>query len=271
MDVARRRYFSQVVVRRIKDAADPDLPSALELYEQRIPDAQRFEAAGIVRRLSEGRASDCFLIAKFRKKVCGFSLFHYYPERGLGLFAYMVVAKRPGIPSNAISQALMSRISYLVKKKKGYRDLEGFVMEVEDPRLHTGKKRLESLARVRRFSMLAAIGGFSVRAVDISYKQPPLGYLDADNHQEELLLLFATATDTSANLDKRKLAELLEFIYLNVYPDGYSADQEECIHYKEKCARLKDKLMQQLPERARMLSLRELAHYAQAFKKGTRS
>ena len=260
LDEVRRRYFSPVVVRRIKDPRNPDLPAALELYEQRIPDTQRFEAEDIVRWLSEDKETDCFLIAKFHKKVCGFCLFHYYPARGLGLFAYMVVAKRPGIPANEVSNALMRRVSRFLNKRGNRLYFKGLVLEVEDPRRLTGEQRRESLARVRRFCTLASLGRFAIRAIDIAYKQPPLTHSETDLHQEELLLLLAAPTNgVKTEIDKSTLVEIVDFIYLALYPEGYSADLEECERYKDKCKNLRDDLVRQVPEKTRLLSLPELA------------
>src|SRR5271167_1206948 len=89
LDRLRRRYLNEIVVRRIRSERDRDLPAALELYERRIPNPQRVESADLMLWLSERRDTDYCLVAKLRKKVCGFSFFHYYPERGIAFFSYM--------------------------------------------------------------------------------------------------------------------------------------------------------------------------------------
>lgn len=115
----RLTYLNPVVVRRVNSRSS-DLISALDLYSKSLPQTQRFESADIIRWLREdeqqrktggGEASfDCFLVAKFRGKVCGLVLFHYYPKYLFAFFAYMVTGQRPGIPApNAISDSLMKK------------------------------------------------------------------------------------------------------------------------------------------------------------------
>src|SRR5580693_5291333 len=128
---------------------------------KKIPDDQRFEAADIVRwiredritrRTTPGAPTDWFVVAKIRRRVRGFILLHYYPSTQLALFAYMVVANTPGVPFDAVSATLSSRISSLLRKRKELREYQGFVLEVEDPRRENNKKKQnESLGRVRRF------------------------------------------------------------------------------------------------------------------------
>jgi hypothetical protein len=63
-----RRFLNPIVVRQITNPDSPDLESAFELYETRIPESQRFEAADIARWLREDRENrnvanaprDCF-------------------------------------------------------------------------------------------------------------------------------------------------------------------------------------------------------------------
>ena len=117
VDRFQRRFLNPVVTKLVTDPDDPDLDAALDLYRKRIPDDQRFEAADIVRWIREDRQSraslgptDWFVVAKFRRKVRGFILFHYYPSVQLGLFAYLVVANTPGPPVNAVSRSLTRQL-----------------------------------------------------------------------------------------------------------------------------------------------------------------
>jgi hypothetical protein len=121
------------------------------------------------------RPFDWFIVAKVRRRICGFILFHYYPLTRLVLFAYMMVANTPGTPLNAVSRSLSAEVSRLLKKKKELRGYQGFVPEVEDPRKEKNRRKQdECLARVRRFCTLAEMQGFSLRAFDFDYKQPRL-------------------------------------------------------------------------------------------------
>ncbi|MBI4908146.1 MAG: hypothetical protein HY820_31260 [Acidobacteria bacterium] len=201
VDHLQRAWFNPVVCKVVRDADDPDLDAALKLYAKKIPDDQRFETADIVRWIREdritrrtvhGAPTDWFVVAKMRRRVCGFILFHYYPSTHLALFAYMVVANTPGVPFDAVSSTLCSSISRLLKRRGELRGYKGLVLEVEDPRKErSNQKQTESLARIRRFCTLAEMQGFSLRAFDIDYKQPRLSLDDATSAERPMLLLSA--------------------------------------------------------------------------------
>lgn len=123
IDRVERVLLNPVVVRLIRDPADPDLDKALQLYERRIPDYQAFEASDIIRWLRDdliGRqqkappSTDWFLVAKYRRQLSGFILFHYFPRHRLAFVAYMVVANTPGATHTTVPS---SRLKILEKRK----------------------------------------------------------------------------------------------------------------------------------------------------------
>jgi hypothetical protein len=253
-----RQTFLSPVIRRITGRRDPDLQAALDLYEKRIPDSQRFDSSDIIRWITESKQTDCFLVAKHNGKVCGVGLFHYYENKGLGLFAYLVVAKKIGLSGEQVSDRMMRKILRFIGRTKGP---QVFLIEVEDPRRQSSReKKMESLARIRIFRRLATIGDFSLRAVDISYQQPPLNHLPEDLEQENLLLLYATRDPARSQLPRVELARILDFIYLELYPDGYSENPDESRSYVEKCRRARDVVNRALPEEARLIGFAELKH-----------
>jgi hypothetical protein len=270
VDHLQRTVLNPVVIKLVRDADDPDLDAALNLYAKRIPDDQRFEADDIVRWIREDRITrrttpsaptDWFIIAKLRRRVCGFVLLHYYPSTQLALFAYMVVANSPGVPFDAVSGTMSSWISRLLKKRKELQGYKGFVLEVEDPRKEkVQRKRNGSLARVRRFCTLAEMQGFSLRAFDIDYKQPRLSLEDAKSVERPMLLLSARNRQgaSGADVKREEVKEVLSFIYTKVYPEGYSSDPGENQAYREYCAALRDREVAALPERVRSLSSAQL-------------
>lgn len=270
-DRVQRRLLNPVVVKLIRDADDPDLDAALELYRKRIPEDQRFEPTDIVRWLREDRInrktnpsgpSDWFLVAKVRRRVCGLVLFHYYPSVKLALFAYMVVSNTPGIHFNAASRSLSGEVSRLLRKKKELRGYKGFVLEAEDPRQQrTQRKQDEALGRIRRFCFLAQTQGFSLRAFNFDYKQPKLSIEARDGSECRLLLLSARVRpqNTHAVDAREELSEVLKFVYTKVYPEGYSEDVNENKLYREYCERLLCEQLAALPEIVHSLSSAQLA------------
>ncbi|SRR5216684_255841 len=277
LEKARFRFLNPVVIRRITNPNDPDLARALDLYERRIPETQRFESSDIVRWLSEDLEyrskiqtgpRDVFLVAKYHRRVCGFSLFHYYPTRRLAFFAYLATDHRPGIPI-WISDTLVSKVAHFIRRKRPFRNCEGFLFEVEDPRQQPdNKSRVVSLARVRLFCRLAEMSGFTLRAIDFVYKQPLLTHTDGEPQQPLLLMFAPTAKRSGTHLAKDEVARLLEFIYMEVYPEGYSVDSEETARYKELCSRLKDELIDRLPVSLETLNLGQLVRQTRSVGRG---
>jgi hypothetical protein len=200
---------------------------------------------------------DVFLVAVFQKKVCGLCLLHYYQRYRLGFLAYLVSVKRPGLGPNTATDALMSKIGRMIRRKQPFEGCKGILIEVEDPTRQKGPTKRESLARVRRFRRLAEIGGFALRAVDMNYLQPPLSHVEQNSEKVPLLLMIA-AESARSQISRDELAELLKFIYVEVYPGGYSDSSEETAAYSELCRRACEEAVQKLPATTNLLSYADL-------------
>lgn len=264
----QQSLFSPVVIRRIRNPKDPDLYAALDLYEKRISGEFRFQGADIIRWLTEDRRldrkdisspRDYFLVAKFKKKVCAFILFHYYPSRQIVFFAYMVVQKNiPGLGANMASNALIDKIGQMLKKDNLLKGCETLLFEVEDPRKSgTKAKQLEAIARVQRFCLLAESQQLSLRSYDVEYYQPQLVLPEDDNPAdgEPLLLLLARPRGTPQDTDPRaEIIKILSFLYLDLYPQGFSPILEEQTAYRAYCAHLYDMAVEGLPTKVKILN-----------------
>jgi hypothetical protein len=272
-DRTGRFLFNPVTVRLIRSPDDPDLDVALQqLYEKKIPEEQRFESSDIIRWIRDDltvrrheysvRPTDWFLVAKFRRRVCGFVLFHYYPKRCIAFFAYMVILNTPGVPLNAVSTSLCGMVSHLLKTRKELKACKTLLLEVDDPRTATtSKKQEECLARIRRFCTLAEMQSLSMRALDIAYRQPKLSLKDASAIERPLLLLFALARQqplATAHVAREDVENILSFVYTDLYPEGYSAVATENDEYRAYCASLCDKAIQALPQPISSLSYSDL-------------
>jgi hypothetical protein len=272
VDSIQRKWLNPIVTRLIHDTDDPDLDAALELYGKRIPDDQRFETTDIISWLRADKKSrhgaerdtaptDWFIVAKYKRRVCGFILFHYYPSVRLALFAYMVVVPSLGASRNIASNTLCSFVSKLLKTRKELSGCRGIVLEVEDPRKETGKhKQDECLARMRRFCSLAEMQGFSLRALDFEYKQPKLSTDAPPDTERPMLLLSARIRDNqvSAEGQRSEASELLSFVYTRVYPEGYSTDALENGEYRDYCLALLNRELAALPAEVRSLGVKQL-------------
>jgi hypothetical protein len=56
LDRLERRFLDPIVIRRAKNPHSADLLSAVELYDQRIPEEQQVESVDIIRWVREARA-----------------------------------------------------------------------------------------------------------------------------------------------------------------------------------------------------------------------
>jgi hypothetical protein len=269
-DRAERFLLNPVVVRLVRKSDDPDLDAALQLYEKRIPDEHRFQASDIIRWLNDDRRTrrkskdlptDWFLVAKYRRRVCGFILFHYFPRTQIAFFAYMVVVNTPGIPLNAVSSSLCSMVSRLLRTRSELKACRTLLLEVDDPRsAKTVKRQDESLARVRRFCTLAEMQELSMRTLDIEYRPPKLSLRDNVESQPPLLLLFASpSTHAPANdVDQAEAERILSFIYMDLYPEGYSTVPSENDEYRQYCQLVRDQAVRALRHPVRSLSCADL-------------
>jgi hypothetical protein len=262
----RGKWLSPIVVRRIRRADDPDLQAALSLYEKRLDSDLRFQSSDIIRWVSDdarntstdGAATrDYFLVAKFRHKVLGFILFHYYPKRRIAFLAYMVVEKHtPGLGLSELSNALIAKTAFLLSRDKLLRNCQTLLFEVEDPRKALRAKQLHDIARIQKFCELAAAQKFTLRAFDIEYLQPALSVPDCPETDEQPLLLLSARKreDVDAAILLDELLEMLDFIYIDLYPEGFSDLPDEQEAYKAYCRDIRDQVVSTLPAKVKIIN-----------------
>jgi hypothetical protein len=252
------RWLGPVVVRRVLKPTDSDLHSALYLYEQKLSGDFRFESADIIRWIAEDQdhrsrgddgPRDYFLVAKHKRKVRAFILFHYYPTRKTAFLAYMVSEPSSGLQSNDLSHALATEIGGRIARDKRLRECKRLLFEVEDPRLAVRSKQLHDVARIQRFCALAASQNFVLRAFDFEYLQPALSVPGSGQPPEQRLLLLsakAKRNDDEGSIHSEVL-EMLNFVYLDLYPEGFSDIPEEQDAYRLYCRELHDRVVAKLP------------------------
>jgi hypothetical protein len=262
----RARYFSAVIVRRIIQPTDPDLHAALGLYEKRLDGELRFGTSDIIRWIeddlknrknSSSAPRDYFLVAKHNHKIKAFVLFHYFPLKKMAFLAYMVVDRNTaGLALDELSQALASRILRLLSRDSLLRNCEALIFEVEDPRSAPQAKQLHNIARIQRFCSLAATCGFTLRAFDIAYSQPAFVVPSALGESEQALLLIsarARRENDKANV-RNEVESILDLIYFDLYPSGFSDIAEEQNAYTQYCRELRDRVINTLPEKIMIIN-----------------
>jgi pimeloyl-ACP methyl ester carboxylesterase len=260
-------------VRLIIDPSDHDLILALHLYEDRIPEEERFESADIIRWLREDienrkasrtAARDYFLIETHDGKVRGCSLIHYYPETSFAFFAYLVADRGVNVDPQDISFRIIRKIAELFTTDEWLKTCESILFEVDDPRTaRTEEQKRERLARIRLFSTLSAAMGFELRILEIPYRQPLVFIPSTQSIDVEVRMLLIEVFPRghigfrSGVLKKSEVARRLEFIYLYLYPEGFSDVEEENKRYKNYLKNLHNEESSKVPDPTRLLSVSE--------------
>lgn len=171
--------------------------------------------------------------------------------------AYMVVDPAcQGLGLNDLSQSLVAWIASFIAHDRFLRHSQGLLFEVEDPRKAPRAKQLHDIARIQRFCTLAASQKFSLRAFEIDYLQPALHLpVPGESSEQSLLLLSARMKQPGQSLTlENELIQILDFIYLDLYPEGFSDIQEENEAYKAYCRDLRDRVIQNLPSKIQIIN-----------------
>jgi predicted phosphodiesterase len=218
-----------LAVELVRDHRSPDILSALELYEQRIPDGERFEATDIVRWLRDRPEEQYFFVAKHRGQVCGFTLLHVRAQRTLAFIGYHVAAKkrRMAAAERTISSCLTEEVAKLFSPAGSLADCEAILLEVDDPRrAATEEERQLRLARIRLFRILATQEKFILRALDFDYRHPLLRVPAEGERGQEIPMLLMVGLRPSAGgdgaLPRQHVQGFFDFIYKRLYPAGFS-------------------------------------------------
>jgi len=117
-------------------------------------------------------------------------------------------------------------------------------------------KQLHDIARIQRFCALAATQKFALRAFEIDYFQPALRVPGSNESPEQpLLLLSARIKQPGESMTlQEELTQTLDFIYLDLYPEGFSDIEEENTAYKAYCRELRDRVLQNLPAKIQIIN-----------------
>ena len=69
--------------------------------------------------------------------------------------------------------------------------------------------------------------------------------------------LKAVSSSQTDTLTRGELIERLNFIYLRLYPEGFSDNEEENARYKSYLHQLNEQQIERVPETTRLLAMRE--------------
>jgi len=197
---------------------------------------------------------DHFLVAEMGDEPVGFLYFGGVGDSEYLFVSYLVVKEaEAGQKLDATSRLLLTELRRLSLARKS----ETFLMELAHPGMvEKGKERTERLGRMRLFSKLGKDYGFEVRALDMKYVQPALlGEVEDIPHLLALARPFQKGRPDW--LSREQASRILHLVY-DVYPLGFSTDEEETTRFAQRCASIRERLVSQLPERVELLSDRQI-------------
>jgi predicted phosphodiesterase len=265
-----RQRATRIIAERVRDHRSLDVLAAIEIYAARIPLSEQV-APDFIRwlredeeRVANGHLSRDFLfVAKLRDEVCGLALLHSNPERKLAFIAYLVAIQGVKDEQRTISAVLLEEVAKLFAQGGALTDYRGILLEVEDPRTAASPSpQHERLARIRLFCTLATREGFVLRALDFSYLQPVLYVpkLGEQGREIPLVLMFAQPRQTRIEryLDREKVRELLDFMYMWLYPEGFSESEEATAEYRRYVDQLHSRVSEALPEKVPAVDIGEI-------------
>lgn len=273
------RATAEIHVELVEDADNDDLHEALALYRQRIPSSERFEIPDIVRWIKEDseqiqtgsfRPRDFFLVAKMNDQVQGFVLFHYFPKVRLAFIAYLVTATEQSLPTYSREGVAKKLLTELKKFFNGpLKDCEGILLEVDPPmEAATEQELCKRLARIRLFCSIAHSLGFSLRAFDMDYQQPPLSLENPEMSVPMTLMYTNPQASRAAGLVTFSFVrKILKFIYTDLYPEKYSDNDTENRKYAACLRKFFTARLKTVPPRIPMLDYKQIkARSGVAFK-----
>jgi hypothetical protein len=194
-------------------------------------------------------------------RVVGFFLLHHYLRLEFAFIAYLVVERGKRDGDGRISQAILKEVKTLFAPGQELNQVRGVLTEVDHPSCAADDKtRMERLARIRLFCMLAESQSFALRALDLEYLQPKLTLDDPNAREVPLMLLYSPVGPgyRRGYASRAEVRSILNFVYTHLYPEGFSDVDRENRRYRSYLRGFCKQRCQLLPARIPLLEYRSL-------------
>jgi hypothetical protein len=242
----------RIRIKHIKTTDDADFDSAMELYHDRIPDG--IPGADIARWVRLSARENVLLAAKIESKLEGVVLFHTSKNPRTAFLAYLVVRRQQ---QTRVSDVLMKRV--LAKIHKNARILFEVARPIrtqKDDRSRS-KLTLEPMSRIEVFDELAARKGMVLRAFDIDYVEPDFSCNPA-GERKMILMHLVKRSSGSYDVPKSTVCSVLEFVYMRLYPEDYSDDQQAQAAFEDYCKDLFNRRVSMLSDPVKTFACRTI-------------
>lgn len=243
----------QLLVRRVTDPDDPDLPAAYDVYTSGITNpAERDSFPEIQRWLAEARAAgtarldEYLLVARVRTKVCGFFYGQYYPSHRMFLIGYLVIDRKSTDARRATSSGIIRFMFDLLRRE--HPQCEGIVFELA---LDPGKDPKARVPKEELFAVHArAAAHVVVKRLDIEYVQPKLSLREPGLKEEQQHLMYGRmkGKPLGTTLSKQEARHVLDAVYNCWYADYYVEDPASDAEYRPYVRRVFERAVAKLPD-----------------------
>jgi hypothetical protein len=250
-------------VRRLVTENDNYFEEALKLYDRHFDHWEKDEPEEIERWLKEAKVrrarsdrslEEYLLTTIWKQRPCGFFYGTFYDSTSTLFVSYLVVDH--GLDERIASRVSKKLLAAVQKQLKadGYAYAR-IVAEVEVPATApTVKLRRKRRARIRCLLRISKRSDVPLRVLDAFYLQPKLDLRDKDKHEDPLLLLYArVGAEMPPALAREEVADLLQFIYGELYGDCFMEDVTLDDEWRQYTADLLERAISKLPESVRCL------------------
>jgi hypothetical protein len=245
-----RRWMRRIVVRKVTDPADPDLDSALDLYEDRLDENVRDSREDIRRWIGEGSygrgtgpgtLTILVYLAACRGRPHAFFYGEHYHAQRLLLVSYIVArGTREG-------EQGVRRIAKVLAKAMRRGGCRGIVFELAQT---PGPSKDASQARWRDFQRLVRPFGVQLARLEIPYVQPCLSLWDPSLKEEPQHLMYGSFQQPhpTTGLPKATVVSVLHTVYNGWYAGSFEDDMKQNLEYRAYVRALFDRLVAELPD-----------------------
>lgn len=249
-----------IIIKRIVDHNDPDLPPTLALYARTIPENEREPEGEIVRYLAESPAmarrvenplEELLVVAKVGKTVVAYLYGTYYLQRGYLFINYLGIDPALALTRDYAVASIMYGMRHLFRQELQH--CRGILYEIDRPGDDlTPTQNRERRARRRLFRRYAREFGVDAYLLPFDFVQPILSLREGEHYEEEhlslILVPIAPGIVTHDRVRKETMADILRLVYLDWYGDIYESVVEHRDKYRLYLQSLVTGYVEELPD-----------------------
>lgn len=247
----------QTTVKRLNPNNSDEMSAVVDLFERRIDPSQQVETSLFVQWLEDpvirSQLRNTVFIAKYRGQVVGF-LQLMMPGKHRYAFASYFAVDDTSIFGRVHAAERLAWAAMMFVDGSGHAK-DTMVFEVEMPKPAQNKELAKiNFARIRRFRNLFTRFGYRAYEVEAPYVMPDLPNDRGESISHEMRLLYVTNTMLIEHaIAKAEYAEILGFIYEEIYSRVYDGDRELKEIYDKELSNTKADLLRRCQDKITLI------------------